>query len=345
MPSIPKLTKRGQIFYVTWTEGVRSRRLSLGTKDSLEATARYAAFLAEGGPAVVPSAVLTVQDALTHYEVEHVEAGIAEPRRQRIIIGHLLAFFGETPVVDLGPLDFERYCKARSEGFHGKKATPSTHRRELGVLSAALRHEYKRKRLDLSQIPFIQRPPEGDPRERWLTREELSRFLETAKAWRSMIEDPARLSRMHRFVMLAYYTASRRGALEKLSWFRVDFEHQRIRLSEPGEKKTCKRRPTIPISPALLPTLKQAYDEKTGELVLDSSGSALPAFHKVARLAGLGDDVTPHTLRHTRAVHLAQAGIAIRDIADLLGDTVATTEKNYIHYCPDHLRSVLQADL
>ena len=55
-----------------------------------------------------------------------------------------------------------------------------------------------------------------------------------------------------------------------------------------------------------------------------------------------GPDVTPHTLRHTRATHLLQLGVDIWDVAGLLGDTVSTIERTYGHYSPDYLGDTLR---
>ena len=41
-----------------------------------------------------------------------------------------------------------------------------------------------------------------------------------------------------------------------------------------------------------------------------------------------------HILRHSFATHLAMKAVSLADIAGLLGDTLAVTEKNYAGYCP-----------
>ena len=143
--------------------------------------------------------------------------------------------------------------------------------------------------------------------------------------------------------MLAYWTGSRRAAIEKLTWFQVDLKQGRIQLAQPGEAKTAKRRPTVPISPALRPWLEQAHRLRQSEYVLDTPSPILHQFQRTARKLGW-DDVTPHTLRHTRAVHLAQSGVSLYSIAGLLGDTTQTIERNYLHHCPDHLQEVLAID-
>jgi integrase len=50
--------------------------------------------------------------------------------------------------------------------------------------------------------------------------------------------------------------------------------------------------------------------------------------------AGLGPDVTPHVLRHTRATWLMQAGVDPWEAAGHLGMTVETLERTYGHHHP-----------
>jgi integrase len=51
--------------------------------------------------------------------------------------------------------------------------------------------------------------------------------------------------------------------------------------------------------------------------------------------------MTPHTLRHTWATLAARAGVDLYAIAGVLGDTLSTVEKNYLHHAPDHLRGAI----
>ena len=58
--------------------------------------------------------------------------------------------------------------------------------------------------------------------------------------------------------------------------------------------------------------------------------------------AGL-DGVTPHTLRHTCATWLMQAGVDKWEAAGFLAMTLDTLERNYAHHHPDHLRRAAEA--
>jgi len=63
----------------------------------------------------------------------------------------------------------------------------------------------------------------------------------------------------------------------------------------------------------------------------------------VERKAGL-EEVTPHTLRQTAAVWMAEAGVPMSEIAQYLAHTpTRVTEKVYARYSPDYLRKAAGA--
>ena len=54
--------------------------------------------------------------------------------------------------------------------------------------------------------------------------------------------------------------------------------------------------------------------------------------------------LSPHSLRHTYASNLLAHGVDIRTVAALLGDTVPTVIKTYIHYTDD-MRAAAAEDI
>ncbi|MGC1353119.1 MAG: tyrosine-type recombinase/integrase, partial [Xanthobacteraceae bacterium] len=59
------------------------------------------------------------------------------------------------------------------------------------------------------------------------------------------------------------------------------------------------------------------------------------SWRTAVRAAGLDKDVTPHTLRHTRATWLMQKGIDPWEAAGHLGMSLEMLERNYGHHHPD----------
>jgi integrase len=271
---------------------------------------------------------LTCRDALDSYYKEHVIKKVVDAKRQRIAINHLNVHLGTVEVQNLTLDLIDQYCLDRAP------TAGATQRRELNVLRAAISHAIKYRRLAGAARPYIPLPKGSPPKDRWLTHDEVTRLLNATTG----------SPRLHMFVSLAYHTGSRRRALETLTWGQVDFNQSRIALAKSGERQTNKRRPTVPMGPAMQANLVSAYNTRKTQYVLEHTGDLLVAFKRAAKRAGL-DGVTPHTLRHTRAVHLAQRGVSLYTIAGLLGDTVATVERNYLHHCLDHLAATAELEL
>jgi len=73
----------------------------------------------------------------------------------------------------------------------------------------------------------------------------------------------------------------------------------------------------------------------------DKIGSFHKAFDRARVKAGL-KEVTIHTLRHTYASHLANKGIPLLTIRDLLGHTDIKTTTIYSHLGREHLQEAVK---
>ena len=81
-------------------------------------------------------------------------------------------------------------------------------------------------------------------------------------------------------------------------------------------------------------------------LLLNSRGgplsrqSAWSLLRTAAEKAGLADNISPHTLRHSFATHLLEGGADVRVVQELLGHSSVTTTQIYTLVTVDQLRQV-----
>jgi integrase/recombinase XerD len=83
-----------------------------------------------------------------------------------------------------------------------------------------------------------------------------------------------------------------------------------------------------------------------GALLLNARGARLSrqgawkVLKSYAHRAGMGDRVSPHTLRHSFATHMLDAGADIRVVQELLGHSSLATTQVYTLVTESHLREV-----
>lgn len=323
---IPWLERRDNgKYYVHWYDAGagRTRRLSLGTEDSGEAQARYAAFLSEGGDVIRGSKAsgLTVRTALEQYKAEHVDQRCAAADRQGFAIARLVEYFDDFNLTDVDIPASRKYADFRRRGK--RPAQNATIRRELGVLVAAGAHAVKWKRIPAESVPTVELPTVEKKAIEVFTTDEIKLIFAATEGYTKA------------FAILAYFTAARREAICDARVSQVDRKHNVLRLHREGVE-TAKRKATVPLNAACMEQIDMLEALSTDGRLFPASIDIYKRFRRVCeKKLGLGSRRNPHLLRHSRATHLLQDGKDIYLVAKLLGDTIDAVERNYGHSSPD----------
>lgn len=335
-------------YYAYWTEGRRSKRKSMGTRDAGVAQERFAQWLLlRGQPPEGDDTTYTVTDCWTVYKAKHVDRKVAGPETLEFNWARLEPHFGSLLIQQINQDVVDDYVEKRCAGKIGRAVKPQTVRKELQTLFAAIRFcTVKPNQLFSSTIvEKVVLPEAGEPRERWLTMAEMKRMLDAA----ARLRRGDRLSRGERFLWLALEAPARMTAILELTWDRVHFDIGTIEFDVPGRKKTKKRRATVPMSKPLRGVLERAYRERINDYVMDNQADVWATVQLIAIEAGFGGErpavlrsakpkatgISAHTLRHSAATHMARNGVPLWKIAKILGNTLAMVEKVYAKWAPD----------
>lgn len=347
-----KRDPKSSIWYIHWTENRVGKRISTRTTIETEADRFLANWILTEHIEMKNAADVALADVWSVYYKGHVLNNVANIYNADLAWKQLNPFFGSVAVSQLSQMKIDSYVSERTSGRRGRKVKPQTVTKELTYLLAAITYCARKNVgfLPPECKPEFDLPPQGEPQDRWLRTEEIQRLLDAAVSLRGK---GTRLNRGERFIWLALETAGRKEALLDLTWDRVDFEAGIISLEVPGRRRTKKRRADVPISDALMPVLRRAYDERVSDLVLDNKAAIWATIQFIAIRAGFSDQkvktgckpkatgISPHVLRHTAATHMARRGVPLWIIAQILGNTVAVVEKTYAKYQPEDLRDAI----
>lgn len=199
---------------------------------------------------------------------------------------------------------------------------------ELGHLRSCL--TWSEKVQLIQRAPYIERPQKPSPKERYLTKPEIEKLLDAAT------EHHVRLA-----ILLMLATAGRVKAILELTWDRVDMDRGQIdlRIDAEGPRKG---RAVVPINASLRAALTTAAEAAMSDHVIEWGGGPVQSIRKgfvrACERAGLVG-VSPHVLRHTAGVHMAEGGIPMSKIAQYMGHSnTSVTQRVYARFSPGHLQ-------
>lgn len=275
------------------------------------------------------------------YLVAERNASVHTLRAYRTDLGQFLRFLREQGLAgdggaDLGAVD-ARVLRAWLARLHARGLDPASVGRKLAALRSWFRFLVRRGVLERNPAREVRGP--RPPRK-------LVGFLPIDETV-ALLDGPGAGERERAVLELLYATGLRVSELAGLDLDDLDRSARTVRVVGKGRKERV-----VPFGAQAARALDAWLARRglrPGPLFLNRRGGRLSvrslnaAVRRRARAAGLSRRVSPHTLRHTFATHLLDAGADLRLIQDLLGHSRLSTTQRYTHVGTDRLMRVYDA--
>lgn len=277
-----------------------------------------------------------------------------------------------TDVNEITQLDIEEYVRAMASQAMASQAMAS---QNLGPRTIARRiasiHEWNKFMLSNAQIASdpsaeVKAPKQAEHLPDVLSISEVERVIDAAGGFGST--DAVSL-RDRALVEFLYATGARVSEAVGLKFEDIDLAESVVRLSGKGQKQrlvpigkcaVCALRDYLDKSRPILASRTQkspataksrlnsslnssSKSANTHVIFLNKRGkslsrqSAWEAISRAGKMAKIGKELHPHTLRHSFATHLISGGADVRTVQELLGHASVTTTQIYTHISPDAL--------
>jgi len=257
--------------------------------------------------------------------------------RDRSSAKHLYPFFTGMLLNDItGPVVSDYIAQRRSVAAAG------TINKEVGLLSSAINWAKRELGWEIQNPVDGRRPREPEGRIRWITKAEAASLLEAAANER-------RAPHLVDFVRLGLHTGMRKGEMLGLEWSRVDLTEGLVYLGREHQKNG--KLGSVPLNgearQAILAraTYRTKYCPDSPWVFCNKDGGRIQnvkhGFATACGRAGL-KNFRPHDLRHTCAAWLVQAGVSIREVAELLRHSDIRITMRYAHLAPEQVRAAVE---
>ena len=258
----------------------------------------------------------------------------------------LAEHFAGRDVNALTPTDIAEYkSMRRSATVHRivdgraiqKGIADSTIAKELWLLSGAIRHAREQWGWKIENPVSGRVPPARKSAPKWLTVEEVDRLKAAVRRSPHLVD----------FIELALNTGMRCEELLALEWRRVNFGTRTVWFDDTDQKSGIPG--SIPLNQGALAVLRRRQDYRRQKCpdnpwVFCTTGQQRLQWIKrtFARAAARAKvKASPHSLRHTFASRLVQAGVPLRTVCDLCRHGDIRTTMIYAHLAPHNAESAI----
>ena len=215
----------------------------------------------------------------------------------------------------------------------GKGYSPATSARKVASARSFFKYLVETGKLRENPVRNLETPTVNKKAPRVLTQTEYARLLDVPK---SLSTPEARRDVV--MIELLYATGLRATEVVSLQMSDVDLSTSTLYCRSGNSRRQ------IPLSSSVVGLLRDyitngrldlLYDEKETALFLNRRGNQLTrqGFWQIVKnystRAGLGERVTPHTLRHSFAVRKVQSGADLRTVQQALGHAYISSTRVY----------------
>jgi len=227
-------------------------------------------------------------------------------------------------------------------GYLHKRNKKTTIARKLSALRSFFNYLVKRGVTEDNPAESILTPKQEKTIPAYLSVDEMFRLLDS-------IQTGTMLDLRNRAIFETLYSCGIRvSELVGLNTLNVDYRQSLIRVLGKGGQERI-----VPIGKKALAAIKtyrqilsrefRVAEKMNGPLFLNKNKGRLTArsvariLDKLVTVCGLLTPVSPHTLRHTFATHMLDAGADLRVVQELLGHKSLSTTQKYTHVSIDRL--------
>lgn len=231
-----------------------------------------------------------------------------------------------------------RQIRAYLAWLHRRRLTPASIARKLAAVRSCFNFFVRRELLRHNPAREVRGPRLPRTLAGFLPIDEMAALMDAPALQRS------ERTRDRAILELLYASGLRVAELSSLNLEDIDRAERTVRVVGKGNKERV-----VPFgakAARALETYLSGRGGARGPLFLNARGSRLSirgiygVVRYQARAAGIVRRVTPHTLRHTFATHLLDAGADLRVIQELLGHRRLSTTQRYTHVGAEQLMRV-----
>ena len=287
-----------------------------------------------------------VLDFLAHLEFERglSRNTLAAYRTDLLQFGRFLAE-REHDATNATPGDLSDFLAdlAQGDGNGREPVSTATVHRKAACLRSFYRHLRREETVDDDPAAELQTPRRGRKLPEVLSYAEVQRLLAQPRG-----DEPTAI-RDRALLEVMYASGLRASETISLEVSDVDLDHGIVRATGKGSKERL-----VPVGAKAVAAVrvylrsgrpKLAHEPEERILFLNFRGGPLTrqGLYKIvlkhAASAGLGDRMSPHTLRHSFATHLLSGGCDLRSVQEMLGHADLATTQLYTHLSGEELKA------